>query len=45
MSNYIPPNIVEKAKEIDLLTYFKTYEPNELVKVCEGTYKGKTPIV
>ena len=23
MSNYIPPNIVEKAKEIDLLTYFK----------------------
>lgn len=42
MSNYIPPNIVEKAKEIDLLTYFKMYEPNELVEVCEGTYRGKT---
>lgn len=32
MSNYIPPNIVEKAKEIDLLTYFKMYEPTTLSK-------------
>ncbi|MCI5595448.1 MAG: hypothetical protein MR380_01795 [Lachnospiraceae bacterium] len=28
---YIPPEVVAKAKEMDLLTYFKNYEPNELV--------------
>ena len=42
MSNYIPKDVIEKARKIDLLTYFKRYNPNELVKVCEGTYKGKT---
>ena len=42
MANYIPKDVIEKARKIDLLTYFKRYNPNELVKVCEGTYKGKT---
>lgn len=42
MSKYIPKDIIEKARKVDLLTYFKRYNPNELVKVCEGTYKGKT---
>ena len=28
---YIPPEVVEKAREIDLLTYLKNYEPQELV--------------
>ena len=42
MSNYIPKDVIEKARKIDLLTYFKRYNPTELVKVCEGTYKGKT---
>lgn len=42
MSNYIPKDVIEKVRKIDLLTYFKRYNPNELVKVCEGTYKGKT---
>lgn len=39
---YIPPEIVEKAKEIDVLTYLQNYEPNELVKVGNGTYSTKT---
>lgn len=42
MSKYIPKDVIEKARKVDLLTYFKRYNPNELVKVCEGTYKGKT---
>ena len=42
MSKYIPKDVIEKARKIDLLTYFKRYNPSELVKVCEGTYKGKT---
>lgn len=39
---YIPPEIVEKAKEMDVLTYLQNYEPNELVKVGNGTYSTKT---
>ena len=27
----IPPEVVEKAREMDLLTYLKSYEPQELV--------------
>ena len=30
---YIPPDVVTKAKEMDLLTYLKNYEPGELVLV------------
>ena len=30
---YIPPEVVEKAREMDLLTYLKNYEPQELVPV------------
>ena len=39
---YIPPEIVEKAKEMDVSTYLQNYEPNELVKVGNGTYSTKT---
>lgn len=39
---YISPEIVEKAKEMDVLTYLQNYEPNELVKVGNGTYSTKT---
>lgn len=28
---YIPPEVVAKAREMDLLTYLKNYEPHELV--------------
>ncbi len=39
---YIPPEIVKKAEEMDLLTYLQNYEPHELVKVGNGTYTTKT---
>lgn len=38
----IPKEIVSEARKIDLLTYLKNYEPNELVEVCRGTYTTKT---
>ena len=33
---YIPPEVV--AKEMDLLTYLKNYEPSELVHFGGSTY-------
>lgn len=39
---YIPPEIVKRAEEMDLLTYLENYEPEELVKVGNGTYTTKT---
>lgn len=42
MSKYIPPELMKKAKEMDLLTYLKNYEPNELVKVSNNEYTTKT---
>ena len=35
---YIPPEVVEKAREMDLLTYLKNYEPQELVHFSGNTY-------
>ena len=35
---YIPPDIVAKAREMDLLTYLRNYEPNELVHFGGNTY-------
>ena len=35
---YIPPEAVAKAKEMDLLTYLRNYEPQELVHVGGSTY-------
>ena len=42
MSKYVPKELVKKAKEIDLLTYFMNYNPSELVKKGVGTYCLKT---
>ena len=28
---YVAPEVVQRVKQIDLLTYLKTYEPYELV--------------
>lgn len=42
MSKYIPPNLIEKAKKIDLLTYFKSYYPEELVQESKSQYCTKT---
>lgn len=35
---YIPPEVVEKARAMDLLTYLKNYEPQELVHFGGNTY-------
>ncbi|GAA6396738.1 DUF3991 domain-containing protein [Solibaculum mannosilyticum] len=39
---YIPPEVVEKAREIDLLTYLQNYEPEELVHVGGNAYCTRT---
>lgn len=38
---YIEPELVAKAKEMDLLTYLKNYEPGQLVKLLGGEYCTK----
>ena len=35
---YIPPEVVARARELDLLTYLRTYEPQELVHFGGSTY-------
>ena len=42
MPKYVPKELVKKAKEVDLLTYFMNYNPSELVKKSVGTYCLKT---
>ena len=39
---YIPPEIIAEARQVDLLTYLKNYEPYELVEVCRNTYTTKS---
>ncbi len=39
---YVPPNLLEKAREMDLLTFLKNYYPNELVKDSRTQYSTKT---
>ena len=33
---------IQRAKEMDLLTYLQRYEPNELVRISSNTYTTKT---
>ena len=42
MKDYIPPNLLQKAREMDLLTYLKNFNPSELVKITSDTYSTKT---
>ena len=35
---YIAPDVVAKAREMDLLTYLRTYEPQELIHFGGNTY-------
>ncbi len=35
---YIPPDVVAKAKEMDLLTYLRYFEPEELIHFGGDTY-------
>lgn len=39
---YIAPEMVQKVKQMDLLTYLKSYEPYELVHFSGNTYTTKT---
>ena len=39
---YIPPKKILEAKEIDLLTYLKNYDPDELVHICGNAYTTKS---
>ena len=38
---YYPKEVIEKAKEMDLLTYLQNYEPDELVHFSRDTYCTK----
>lgn len=42
MPKYISPDLLKKAREMDLLTYLKNYEPNELVRDSATQYSTKT---
>lgn len=35
---YIPPEVVEQAQQIDLLTYLQSYEPQEIVRISGNNY-------
>ena len=39
---YIPPEVVQEVKRMDLLTYLKNYEPYELVYFSGNTYTTRT---
>lgn len=39
---YVPPEIVDEIKKMDLITYLKNYEPDELVKDCRTQYSMKS---
>ena len=39
---YYQPEEIQKAKEMDLYTYLKNYEPEELVYFSRGTYMTRT---
>lgn len=39
---YIEPEVITQAKQMDLLTYLKYYEPQELVRFSGNTYTTKT---
>lgn len=38
---YIQPEVIAKAKQMDLLTYLQNYEPQELVHVSGNIYCTK----
>ena len=42
MGKYIKPQLLEKAKSIDLVTYFRTYMPSELVRASTNEYTTKS---
>lgn len=39
---YIAPEVVQEVKRMDLLTYLKNYEPQELVHFSGNTYTTRS---
>lgn len=39
---YIPPEVIEQARQIDLLSYMKAFDPNELVRISGNNYTTRT---
>lgn len=39
---YIPPEVIEQARQIDLLSYLQAFEPDELVKISGNSYTTRT---
>jgi hypothetical protein len=39
---YIEPEIIEQARKIDLLTYLRTFEPSELIRISPNCYTTRT---
>lgn len=39
---YVKREQIERAKQMDLLTYLQTYEPHELVRFCGNVYTTRT---
>lgn len=42
MGKYISPPILDELKKVDLVTYFRTIMPYELVKASANEYTTKT---
>lgn len=42
MGKYIPPPILDELKKVDLITYFRTLMPYELVKASSNEYTTKS---
>lgn len=39
---YIAPEVIEQARQIDLLTYLKNCEPHELVRILGNNYTTRS---
>ena len=39
---YIPPEVIEQARQIDLLSYMQAFEPGELVRISVNNYTTRT---
>lgn len=39
---YIPTEVIEQVRKIDLLTYMQTFEPDELVRISPNCYRTRT---
>ena len=42
---YIPPEVLQEIKKVDLKTYLKEYEPRELVHFSGDVYTTRTTTV